>query len=72
MPISGIIDKTVVQIANATGIGYRHNGSMRFSNKLACAFSFNLTVNKLLDYVFSYRKTFKFNNQFQQNNNCVY
>ena len=25
---------TVVRIANATGIGYPHNGSMKFSNKL--------------------------------------
>ena len=34
---SGVIDKTVVQIASATGIGYQHDGSMRFSNKLTYA-----------------------------------
>ena len=34
VPISGVIGPTVVWIANATGIGYRHDGSMRFSNKL--------------------------------------
>ena len=33
VPISGII----VQIANATGIGYRHDRSVRFSNKLTYA-----------------------------------
>ena len=32
--ISGVIGPTVVRIANATGIGYRHDGSVRFSNKL--------------------------------------
>ena len=34
VPISGVIGPTVVRIANATGIGYRHDGSIRFSNKL--------------------------------------
>ena len=33
VPISGVIGPTVVRIANATGIGYRHDGSIRFSNK---------------------------------------
>ena len=32
--ISGVIGPTVLRIANATGIGYRHDGSIRFSNKL--------------------------------------
>ena len=32
VPISGVIGPTVVRIANATGIGYRHDGSIRFSN----------------------------------------
>ena len=30
VPISGAIFPTVVRIANATGIGYRHDGSIRF------------------------------------------
>ena len=30
--LSGVIGKTVIRIASATGIGYRHNRSMRFSN----------------------------------------
>ena len=34
VPISGVIGPTVVRIANATGIGYRHDGSIRFSYKL--------------------------------------
>ena len=34
VPISCVIDPTVVRIANATGIGYRHDGGIRFSNKL--------------------------------------
>ena len=38
--ISGIIGPTVVRIANATGIGYRHDGSIRFSNKLTYALNF--------------------------------
>ena len=44
VPISGVIGTTVVRIANATGIGYRHDGSIRFSfsNKL----TFNLSFNK--------------------------
>ena len=49
VPISGVIGPTVVRIANATGIGYRHDGSIRFSNKLAYAFlTFNLSLNKLI------------------------
>ena len=32
--IRGVIGKTFGQIASATGIGYWHNGSMKFSNKL--------------------------------------
>ena len=31
---TGVIGLTVVRIANATDIGYRHDGSIRFSNKL--------------------------------------
>ena len=34
MPIRGVIGLTVVRIANVIGIGYRHDGSIRFSNKL--------------------------------------
>ena len=34
VPISGVMGPTVVGIANATGIGYRHDGSIRFSYKL--------------------------------------
>ena len=37
VPISGVIGPTVMRIANATGIGYRHDGSIRFSNKLTYA-----------------------------------
>ena len=40
VPISGVIGPTVVRIANATGIGYRHDGSIRFSNKLTYALNF--------------------------------
>ena len=32
VPISNIIGKTVMQIASATGIGYRHHRSMNFSH----------------------------------------
>ena len=31
VPISSIIGKTVLRIASATGIGYQHDRSMRFS-----------------------------------------
>ena len=31
VPISGVIGPTVVRIAKTTGIGYRHDGSIRFS-----------------------------------------
>ena len=48
MPISGVIGKTVVQIASAICIGYRHNRSMRFSNKLTYALNYNLPLNKLI------------------------
>ena len=37
VPISCVIGPTVVRIANATGIGYRHDGSVRFSYKLTFA-----------------------------------
>ena len=37
MQISSIIDKTAVRIASVTGNGYRHDGCMRFSNKLTYA-----------------------------------
>ena len=40
VPISGVIGPTVVRIANATGIGSRHDGSLRFSNKLTYALNF--------------------------------
>ena len=40
VPISGVIGPTVERIANATGIGYRHDGSIRFSNKLTYALNF--------------------------------
>ena len=40
VPISGVIGPTVVRIANATGIGYRHDGRIRFSNKLTHALNF--------------------------------
>ena len=40
VPISGVIGPTVVRIANATGIGYRHDGGIRFSNKLTYALNF--------------------------------
>ena len=40
VPISGVIGPTVVRIANATGIGYRHDGIIRFSNKLTYALNF--------------------------------
>ena len=40
VPISGVIGPTVVRIANATGIGYRHDGSIRFSNKLTHALNY--------------------------------
>ena len=36
-PLSGIIDKTVVRIVSDTDIGYGHDRSMRFSNKLTYA-----------------------------------
>ena len=48
MPISGVICKTAVQTASATGIGYRHDRSMRFSNKLTYALNYNLPLNKLI------------------------
>ena len=40
VPISGVIGPTVMRIANATGIGYRHDGSIRFSNKLMYALTY--------------------------------
>ena len=40
VPICGIIGPTVLRIANATGIGYRHDGNIRFSNKLTYALNF--------------------------------
>ena len=40
VPISGVIGPTVVRIANTTGIGYRHDGSIRFSNKLTHVFNY--------------------------------
>ena len=40
VPIRGVIGPTVVRIASATGIGYRHDGRIRFSNKLTHALNF--------------------------------
>ena len=40
VPIRGVIGPTVVRIANATGIGYRHDGSIRFSYKLTNALNY--------------------------------
>ena len=40
VPISGVIGPTVVRIANATGIGYRYDGSIRFSYKLTNALNY--------------------------------
>ena len=37
MVINGIISKIVVWMASATGIGYRHDGRIRFSKKLMYA-----------------------------------
>ena len=48
VPISGVIGPTVVRIANTTGIGYRHDGSIRFSNKLTHVSIINLALNKLI------------------------
>ena len=33
VPISGVMGPTVVRIASATGIGYRHDGRIRFTKK---------------------------------------
>ena len=40
--IGGVISKTVVRIASATGIGYRHYWRMRFYNKLAYALNYEV------------------------------
>ena len=48
VPISGVIGPTVVRIANTTGIGYRHDGSIRFSNKLTYYSIINSSLNKLI------------------------
>ena len=42
--ISGIIGKTVMRIASATGIGYQSDSSMRFSNKLTYALNYYLVI----------------------------
>ena len=44
VPISGVIGPTVVRIANATGIGYRHDGRLRFSNKLTYALNCKFVI----------------------------
>ena len=49
VPISGVIGPTVVRIANATGIGYRHDGSIRFSNKLTYALGIELLICHQID-----------------------
>ena len=41
VPISGVIGPTVVRIANATGIGYRHDGGTRFSNRHMHTYALN-------------------------------
>ena len=43
VPISGIIGPTVVRIANATGIGYRHDGSI-LSDKLTYALNYQFVI----------------------------
>ena len=48
VPISGVIGPTVVRIANATGIGYRHDGRIRFSNKLTYALNCKLIHSRFL------------------------
>ena len=48
VPISSVIDPTVVRIAKATGIGYRHDASIRFSNKLTYELTINLSLNRLI------------------------
>ena len=40
VPIRGVIGPTIVRIANATGIGYRHDGSIRLSYKLTNALNY--------------------------------
>ena len=42
--ISDVIGPTVVRIANATGIGYRHDSSMRFSSKLMYALNYCFVI----------------------------
>ena len=37
MPISGAIGRTILRIANATSIGYRHDQRMKYSNKHTCS-----------------------------------
>ena len=44
VPISGVIGKAVVRIASATGIGYRHDRSMRFSNRLTYALNWYFAI----------------------------
>ena len=49
VPISGVIGPTVVRIAKATGIGYRHDGSIRFFlTSLRMYLTFNLSLTKLI------------------------
>ena len=52
VPIRGIIGPTVVRVAdttgigaNTTGIGYQHDRSMRFSNKLTRVFNYQFPVD---------------------------
>ena len=46
VPITMLIDTTVMRIANATGIGYRHDGIMRFSNKVLYALNYQFDIKQ--------------------------
>ena len=45
VPIRGVIGPTVVRVADTTGIGYQHDRSMRFSNKLTRVFNYQFPVD---------------------------
>ena len=58
VPIRGVISKTVMRIASSIGIGYWHDGSMRFFNRLTYAFNYYFPLNKLCVWLLKYiRKT---------------
>ena len=48
VPISGVIGPTVVRIANATGIGYRHDGNIRFKLIMCLAIEIHSKLTFLL------------------------